>query len=194
MQEEIQEILTACDEDLEKAILHQKNEYAVIRAGRANPHILDKVFIDYYGMPTPLNQMASITVPEARVLAIQVWDQSQVKNVIKAIAMADIGITPNDDGKVIRLIFPMLTEERRREIVKDVKKIAEETKIAMRSSRRDALEMLKDLKKEGLSEDAYDGAEKDVQKRIDAYVAKVDDLCKAKEKDSKYFLLSFCVI
>lgn len=184
MNEEVSEILSACKEDVEKALNHQNNEYMVIRAGRANPHILDRVFIDYYGMPTPLSQMASITVPEARILAISVWDQSQVKNVVKAIAMADLGVTPNDDGKVIRLIFPPLTEERRRDIVKDVKKICEETKIAIRSSRRDALEMLKDLKKDSiLSEDEYAVAEKEVQKVIDLYCDKADELSKAKEKE-----------
>lgn len=183
MNEDIKEIISACKEDVEKAINHQSNEYMVIRAGRANPHILDRVFIDYYGMPTPLSQMASITVPEARILAISVWDQSQVKNVVKAIAMADLGVTPNDDGKVIRLVFPPLTEERRRDIVKDVKKVCEETKIAIRSSRRDALEMLKDLKKEGLSEDECASAEEEVQKIINIYCDKADELSKAKEKE-----------
>ncbi len=184
MNSDIEEILSSCKDDANKAINHQTGEYLVIRAGRANPHILDKVFIDYYGMPTPLSNMASITVPEARILAISVWDQSQVKNVVKAIAMADLGVTPNDDGKVIRLVFPPLTEERRKEIVKDVKKICEETKIAIRASRRDSLEMLKDLKKEGnLSEDEIANAEKEVQKIIDAFCDKADELSKAKEKE-----------
>ena len=183
MNEDIKEILSACKEDVEKALNHQSSEYQVIRAGRANPHILDRVFIDYYGMPTPLSQMASITVHEARILAISVWDQSQVKNVVKAISMADLGVTPNDDGKVIRLVFPPLTEERRKEIVKDVKKVCEETKIAIRSSRRDALEMIKDLKNNGISEDECANAEKEVQKIIDAYCDKADELSKAKEKE-----------
>ena len=181
---EIEDILTSCKDDCEKAVAHQTSEYLVIRAGRANPHILDKVFIDYYGMPTPLSNMASITVPEARILAISVWDQSQVKNVVKAIAMADLGVTPNDDGKVIRLVFPPLTEERRREIVKDVKKICEETKIAIRSSRRDAMELIKDLKKDGaISEDEQSLAEKEVQKLIDRYCDKADENSAAKEKE-----------
>lgn len=184
MQNDIDEILLSCQETLEKAFNHQKNEYMVIRAGRANPHILDKVFIDYYGVSTPIVQMASITVPEARCLCISVWDQSQVKNVIKAIAAADIGITPNDDGKVIRLIFPMLTEERRKEIVKNVKKISEETKIASRNARRDAMDMIKELEKDSsLSEDEAESAEKEVQKLIDSYIEKIDALCKAKEKE-----------
>ncbi len=184
MENEIDEILLSCQEELEKACQHQINEYLVIRAGRANPHVLDKVYIDYYGQPTPLNQMASITVPEARMLCVQVWDQTQVKNVIKAIAAADLGITPNDDGKVIRLVFPMLTEERRRDIVKTVKKISEDTKVAIRGARRDAMEMLKDLEKEGsISEDQQASAEKEVQKLIDKYNEKVEDACRAKEKE-----------
>ena len=116
MNEMIDEILASCKDEISKSINHQLNEYMVVRAGRANPHILDKVFIDYYGVPTPLKNMASITVPEARMLCVSVWDQSQVKNVVKAISMADLGVTPNDDGKVIRLVFPILTEERRKEL------------------------------------------------------------------------------
>ncbi len=184
MNEMVDEILLSCQEELEKAYSHQKNEYLVIRAGRANPHILDKVSIDYYGVPTPIKNMASITVPEARMLVISVWDASQVKNVSKAIAMADLGVTPNDDGKVIRLTFPVLTEERRREIVKTVKKIAEDTKIASRNARRDAMAMLKDLEKEGqLSEDMRASSEDEVQKLIDAAMVKIDELCKLKEKE-----------
>ena len=184
MQNDIEEILISCGEELDKALAHQRNEYLVIRAGRANPHILDKIYIDYYGVPTPINQMASITVPEARILAISVWDASQIKNVVKAIAASDIGITPSDDGKIIRLTFPMLTEERRREIEKNVKKIAEDTKVAIRGARRDAMEMLKDLQKEGtISEDELSTAEKEVQKLIDTYGDKIDDASKAKEKE-----------
>ena len=114
MNEMTEEIFSSFKEDLEKAYNHQASEFAVIRAGRANPHILDKISVEYYGVPTPIYQMANITVSEARILNISVWDQSQVKNVSKAIAMSDIGITPSDDGKIIRLVFPQLTEERRR--------------------------------------------------------------------------------
>lgn len=179
-----EEIFDALKEDLEKAYNHQAGEYAVIRAGRANPHILDKIFVEYYGVPTPIYQMANITVAEARVLCISVWDQSQVKNVSKAIAMSDIGITPSDDGKIIRLVFPQLTEERRREISKNVRKIAEDTKIAMRNARRDSLDLLKDMKKDGdLSEDEFAGSEKEVQKILDLYVEKVDSLAESKEKE-----------
>jgi ribosome recycling factor len=184
MNDMIDEILLSCQEELDKAINHQKNEYLLIRAGRANPHILDKVSIDYYGVPTPIKNMASITVPEARMLVISVWDASQVKNVSKAIAMADLGVTPNDDGKVIRLTFPILTEERRREIVKNVKKIAEETKITSRNARRDAIAMLKDLEKEGsISEDMLASAEDEVQRLIDNAIVKIDEACKLKEKE-----------
>lgn len=181
--EAVEEIFMILEEELDKAYNHQKNEYAVIRAGRANPHILDKIFVEYYGVPTPLTQMATISVSEARILCISVWDQSQVKNVSKAISASDIGITPSDDGKVIRLTFPQLTEERRREIVKMVKRIAEETKIAMRNARRDAMDMIKDLKKEGASEDECAGYEKEVQKSIDSYIVKVENLSIAKEKE-----------
>lgn len=140
MNEFVEEIFNNCKQELEKTYLHQQNEYLVIRAGRANPHILDKVMVEYYGQMTPIVQMGTVTVAEARILNINVWDASQIKNVEKAIAQADIGITPTNDGKTIRLIFPALTEERRKEIVKSVKKICEDTKIAMRNIRREALE------------------------------------------------------
>ncbi len=179
-----EEIFSSFKSDLQKACDHQLNEYAVIRAGRANPHILDRIFVDYYGSPTPINQMANLSVPEARILAISVWDQSQVKNVSKAISMSDIGITPSDDGKVIRLVFPALTEERRREISKQVRKIAEDTKITMRNARRDALDMLKEMKKDGdLSEDELSVCEKEIQKILDAYNGKVDSSSQSKEKE-----------
>lgn len=184
MNEMIEEIKLSCQEEIDKAINHQLNEYLVIRAGRANPHILDKVLIDYYGVPTPIKNMASITVPEARILMISVWDQSQFKNVSKAIAAADLGVTPNEDGKVIRLIFPMLTEERRKEIVKSIKKIAEETKVAVRGARRDAMELIKDLQKNGeISEDEKSGYEDDIQKLIDISCDKIDENYKIKEKE-----------
>ncbi|MBP3431858.1 MAG: ribosome recycling factor [Clostridia bacterium] len=180
----VEEIFVGCKADLEKAYLHQQNEYLVIRAGRANPHILDKVMVEYYGVPTPIVQMGTVTVSEARILNINIWDASQIKNVEKAIAMADIGITPTDDGKTIRLVFPMLTEERRKEIVKNVKKICEETKVAMRSARRDTLDMLKDMKKEGeLSEDEYATCEKEVQKLIDKYTDMADKQAEEKEEE-----------
>ena len=184
MNEMIEDIFSSCKQDLEKVYNHQQSEYLVIRAGRANPHILDKVMVEYYGTPTPIVQMATVTVSEARILNISVWDASQIKNVEKAISMADIGITPTNDGKVIRLVFPQLTEERRKEIVKNVKKICEETKVAMRNARRDALDMLKDMKKEGeISEDEFAAAEKEVQKIIDKYTALADSLADDKEQE-----------
>lgn len=186
MQDEtmVNDILEIYKDDLEKSLTFLKNEYMSVRAGRANPHILDKVFVDYYGQPTPLNQMANISVPEARMLLISVWDQTQLKNVSKAITMADLGVMPSDDGKVIRLIFPALTEDRRRDIVKQLKKLAEEAKVTMRNARRDCLDEFKSLKKEGqLSEDEMAGLEKDVQKILDGYASRIDDLCNAKEKE-----------
>ncbi len=184
MNEMVEDIILSCKEDIKKAIAHQVNEYLVIRAGRANPHILDKVMIDYYGVPTPIKNMASISVPEARILAISVWDQSQVKNIVKAISAADLGVNPNEDGKTIRLIFPMLTEERRKEIVKSIKKIAEETKIVVRNARRDAMDMIKDLEKEGqISEDEKARYEEDIQKLVDEGCQEVEENSKAKEKE-----------
>ena len=184
MNEMVDEIFSNCKEDLEKAYLHQQNEYLVIRAGRANPHILDKIMVEYYGVPTPIVQMGTVTVSEARILNINVWDASLIKNVEKAISQSDIGITPTDDGKTIRLVFPMLTEERRKEIVKNVKKICEETKVAMRNVRRDALDMLKSMKKDGeLSEDEYASSEKEVQKLIDKYTDLADKLAEDKEEE-----------
>lgn len=184
MNELVDDIFSSFKEDLEKAYLHQQNEYLVIRAGRANPHILDKVMVEYYGVPTPIVQMGTVTVSEARILNINIWDASQIKNVEKAISQADIGITPTDDGKTIRLVFPMLTEERRKEIVKNVKKLCEETKIAMRNVRRDTMDMLKDMKKDSqLSEDEFAVCEKDVQKMIDKYTDMADKLAADKEAE-----------
>lgn len=184
MNELTDDIFETLKADLEKAYLHQQNEYLVIRAGRANPHILDRVMVEYYGVPTPIVQMATVTVSEARILCINVWDASQIKNVEKAISQSDIGITPTDDGKTIRLVFPMLTEERRKEIVKEVKKICEETKIAMRGARRDALDLLKELKKDSeISEDEYNADEKEVQKLVDKYTTLADEQADSKEDE-----------
>ena len=184
MNEMVDEIFEGLKGDLEKAYLHQQNEYLVIKAGRANPHILDRVMVEYYGVPTPIVQMGTISVSEARILNINIWDASQIKNVEKAISAADIGITPTNDGKTIRLVFPQLTEERRKEIVKNVKKICEETKVAMRGARRDALDMLKDLKKDSeISEDEFAVGEKEVQKWIDKYTDMADKQADDKEKE-----------
>lgn len=167
-----------------KVINYTQSELLNIRAGRANPHILDKITVEYYGQYTPLNQLANITVPEARMLLISPWDQSVVKNVVKSIQESDIGINPNDDGKVIRLIFPVLTEERRKELVKQVKKIVEEQKVIMRNARRDCLDSVKNLKKVGkISEDDVAGYEKDVQKMLDSSIETLEKILANKEKE-----------
>ena len=184
MNEQIEEKLLEYEEAIEKALNHQLDEYANVKAGRANPHILDKITVDYYGAPTPIKQMANISVSEGRILNIAVWDASQIKNVSKAILASDIGITPSDDGKVIRLVFPQLTQERRKEIVKEIKKIAEDCKVPMRNARRDILDFFKNEKKDGhISEDEYNGYEKDVQKTLDNAVAKIDANFAVKEKE-----------
>lgn len=182
--EQVEELQLIYSEDLDKAYNHLLDEYQVIRAGRANPHILDRVMVDYYGVMTPINQMANIQVPEARMIVISVWDNSQLKNVVKAISMADLGVNPTDDGKVIRLVFPPLTEERRKDLAKQVKKLLEETKVVMRNARRDVLEKFKAFKKDSkISEDEYAGLEADVQKELDNMCAKADKASVEKEKE-----------
>lgn len=167
-----------------KAVEHFKNEMVSVRAGRANPHILDKITVDYYGTPTPLSQMANITVPEARVLMISLWDTSKVKDVSKAIAASDIGINPSDDGKIIRLMFPQLTEERRKELTKQIKKTSEDTKVVLRNERRDVIEIMKRLKKDNvITEDEQASIEKDIQKTLDKTIEDVDKILKAKEAE-----------
>jgi len=167
-----------------KAIEHYKSELLTVRAGRANPAILNKVTVDYYGTLTPLSQMANITVPEARLMVVSPWDVSAVKDIVKAITAADLGLNPTDDGKMIRLSFPQLTEERRKELAKSVKKMAEDCKVALRNERRDLLESLKKLKKDNLlTEDDLAQSEKEVQKKLDEYVAGVDKVLKDKEKE-----------
>lgn len=169
---------------LGKAVEHFKSEMVAVRAGRANPQILNKIVVDYYGTPTPLHQMANITVPEARVLTISLWDTSMVKEVSKAIAASDIGINPSDDGKVIRLVFPQPTEERRKELIKQIKKTAEDTKVVLRNERRDVIEAIKRLKKDNIvTEDDQASIEKDVQKTLDRTIEEVDKILKAKEAE-----------
>ena len=171
-------------EEIEKAVKHYEGELAAVRAGRANPHILDKILVDYYGAPTPIHHMANVSVPEARQLLISPWDVSNVKNIVKAILASDLGINPTDDGRIIRLNFPMLTEERRRELVKSTRKLVEDTKVVCRNARRDAIEELKKLKKDGeITEDAEATYEKDVQKKLDAISAKIDKAMDEKEKE-----------
>jgi ribosome recycling factor len=172
------------EDKMTKAISVLKEELAGLRAGRANPAILDKLTVDYYGVPTPINQLGSISVPEARVIIIQPWEAKILKDIEKAIQKSDIGINPNNDGKVIRLVFPVLTEERRRELTKQVKKHGEESKIAIRSIRRDAIERFKAQKKAGeITEDDLKDAEDDVQKMTDKYIAEIDKVVEKKEKE-----------
>ena len=160
-----------------------EREYTTIRAGRANPHILDKLKVDYYGTPTPLQQVGNVTVPEARVLMIQPWESKLIKDIEKAILASDIGITPTNDGKSIRLVFPELTEERRKELVKDVKKKGEAAKVAVRNIRRDAYDAFKKLAKQDVSEDEIKELEEKIQKSTDKYIKEVDAAVDAKSKE-----------
>ena len=170
--------------ELEKTVAYLKSEYAIIRAGRANPHILDKVIVDYYGAPTPVNQMANLTVADARMLVVNLYDATQLKNVLKTIQEADLGVNVSDDGRAIRLVFPVLTEERRKELSKNLKVILENAKVAMRNARRDCIDMFKQMKKDGeISEDSLSSYEKEVQKVLDGYVANLDSIYAAKEKE-----------
>ena len=172
------------EEKMTKTINVFQDNLAEIRAGRANPAILNKVMINYYGTPTPINQVAGISVPEARLIVIQPWDVSLLKEIEKEILKADIGINPNNDGKVIRLAFPELNEERRKEIVKDIKKIAEEARVVIRGIRRDAIDEVKKMQKENeISEDDLKVAEDKIQKLTDKYVEEIDNLLDKKEKE-----------
>ncbi len=167
-----------------KRVDHMCTEFSEIRAGRANPAVLDKVKVDYYGAPTPVNQLAAVSVTEARTLTIQPWDISVLKQIEKAIQTSDIGINPQNDGKLIRLIFPPLTEDRRKEIVKDVQKIAEETKVQVRNVRRDTIDKLKVMKKNGeLTEDDLKQGEKKTQDLTDKFVKKIDTISADKQKE-----------
>lgn len=171
------------DEKMTKSLHSLESELATIRAGRANPHILDRITIDYYGTPTGLQQVANISVPEARMIQIQPWEPSLVKAIEKAILVSDIGINPNNDGKIIRLNFPELTEERRKELVKDVKKKGEAAKVAIRNIRRDANDAMKKLSKADVSEDEIAELEENVQKMTDNYIKDVDKAVEAKSKE-----------
>lgn len=175
---------TNLKERMEKSIGAFKEKLSEIRAGRANPAILNKVKIDYYGTPTPINQVAGVSVPEARLIVIQPWDVSILKDIEKAILAADIGINPNNDGKVIRLAFPELTEERRKELVKDIKKMAEESKVAIRAIRRDAIDKAKVMQKNSeITEDDLRSAEETAQKLTDKKIEEIDNILAQKEKE-----------
>jgi ribosome recycling factor len=172
------------NEKMKKAIDSLQENLSTIRAGRANPAILNKINVEYYGVPTPISQVASISVPEARMIVIQPWDANILKDLEKEIIKADIGIMPNNDGKVIRLNFPELTEDRRKEIVKNVKKLGEDSKIVIRNIRRDAIDFAKNLKKNNeISEDELSSEEDNVQKITDKFVTEIDNIISAKEKE-----------
>ena len=172
------------EERMNKTISVLQENFSEVRAGRANPAILNKIMVDYYGVPTPISQVAGISVPEARLIVIQPWDASILKEIEKEILKADIGINPNNDGKVIRLMFPELNEERRKEIVKDIKKMAEDSKVAIRSIRRDGIDEAKSMQKESLiTEDELRTAEEKIQKITDSKIAEIDSILSLKEKD-----------
>jgi len=176
--------LVQYEKKMVKSLGNLQEEYGSIRAGRANPHILDKLRVDYYGTPTPIQQIANVNVPEPRMLQIQPWEQSMVKQIEKAILTSDLGLNPTNDGKVIRLVFPELTQERRKELAKDIKKKGEAAKVAVRNIRRDANDAFKKLgKKEDISEDEIKELEKEVQKLTDKHIADIDKAIEDKTKE-----------
>ena len=180
----IREILQEAEEKMGKTVEVLKKDLASLRAGRANPALLDKIQVDYYGVPTPINQMANISAPEARLLVIQPWDKSTIASIEKAILKSDLGLTPNSDGTVIRIGIPQLTEERRKELVKVVKKKAEEARVAVRNVRRDVNDMVRELEKEHeISEDESKRGLDEVQKVTDKFIKRVDDVFSLKEKE-----------
>lgn len=182
--EEIEMYLEEYKDDLKKALNHHSDELMQIRAGRANPKIIERIMVDYYGTMTPISQMATISVPEARMILVNLWDNSMLKAVAKAIEASNLGLNPSDDGKVIRLVFPQLTEERRRELAKDVNKYTEQAKVVCRNARRDVLDVFKKMKKNSeISEDDLASLEKDVQKILDDTIASIDKVSATKEKE-----------
>lgn len=181
---QIEEIFMNFEFDCEKAIDYMKGEYAVMKAGRANPKLVENIKVDYYGAMTPIKQMGNISIPEPRQIVISVWDKSTLKSIEKAILAANIGVTPQNDGVVIRLVFPVLTEERRRDLVKQVKKLAEDTKVVLRNARRDAMDGLKKEKNnKTVSEDLIADYEKEIDKALAKLIESVDKLAKEKETE-----------
>lgn len=177
-------MLTIYEEKMEKAIEVLNGDFNSVRAGRANPHVLDNIKIDYYGTPTPLQQVGNVSVPEARMLQIQPWDMSVLSDIERAINIADLGLTPTNDGKMIRISFPELTEDRRKELVKDVKKKGENAKVAVRNVRRDANDSLKKMNKANeISEDEMKSQEEEIQKMTDKYIAQIDQAVETKSND-----------
>ncbi len=175
--------LNVSDEKMKKALEFLQSDLSSVRAGRANPHVLDRIKVDYYGTPTPLQQVGNITVPEPRMLQIAPWDKSMIKDIEKAIMASDLGITPSNDGAVIRLIFPELTEERRKELAKDIKKKGEEAKVAVRNIRRDGNDAFKKLSKTEVSEDEIKDLTDELQKMTDKYIKDIDALVDEKAKE-----------
>ena len=184
MSEIVDELLADAEERMQKSVESTRNELATVRTGRASPHLLDRLSIDYYGTQTPLKQLATISAPEPRLLSVQPYDKSSIKSIEKAILESDVGLTPNNDGNLIRLAIPELTEERRKELVKVVRHIAEEGRVAIRNIRRDVMQDLRDLKKEGeAGSDEEHHGETDLQKHTDAAIAEIDSLLKGKEEE-----------
>lgn len=177
------ERLKPYEEKMKKAYDFLATDYAAIRAGRANPHVLDKIKVDYYGTPTPIQQVGNISVPEARMIQIAPWEKGLIREIEKAIMSSDVGITPSNDGSIIRLVFPELTEERRKELVKDVKKKGEEGKVAVRNIRREGNDSLKKLAKEEVSEDEIKSLEEKLQKLTDKFIKDIDALVEEKSKE-----------
>ena len=177
------ERLVQFDEKMQKTMNNLAEEFGSIRAGRANPHVLDKLRVDYYGTPTPIQQVANVSVPEPRMIQIQPWEASMVKEIEKAIMTSDLGINPTNDGRMIRLLFPELTEERRKDLAKEVKKKGENAKVAIRNIRRDANDSFKKLAKEDVSEDEIKTLEESAQKMTDKYIAEVDKAVEVKTKE-----------
>jgi len=176
--------ITIYEEKMKKTLSTLDNEYSTIRVGRANPKVLDRITVDYYGTPTPINQVGNITVPEARLIEIKPWESSLLKAIEKAINSSDLGINPSNDGKIIRLVFPELTEERRKELTKDVKKKGEDAKVAIRNIRRDAVDAFKKQEKKGeLSEDILDNLLEEIQKITDKFITEIDKKIESKSKD-----------
>lgn len=177
-------LLNETEDKMKKSVARLEHEFTTIRAGRANPAVLEPVVVDYYGVPTPIQQVASISVPDPRSLMIQPWDASVLKGIEKAILASELGINPQNDGRVIRLVFPQLTEERRKELAKQVKKYGEESKVAIRNIRREAIDKFKKQQKASeITEDDYKDIEKDIQKLTDDYIKEVELIAEAKEKE-----------
>ena len=180
----MQEVFDFANEKMEKSLTALHNEFATMRAGRASASLLDKVSVDYYGVPTPVQQMAAVSVSEGRILVIQPWDVSTISTIEKAIQASDLGVNPQDDGKVIRLIFPPLTEEKRKTLAKDVSKYGEEAKVAVRSVRRDCIDKLKKLKKDSeITEDDLHSGEEKIQKITDKFIKRIEEMVEEKEQD-----------